>query len=161
MPSKSYKFFDNYVLRIPWASGGVSKSVEKDIVWDEHKTQVVSATLKGKIFASGGTQARMSFNGSELIFCDATLGDRTVQDTVDIAGLIINGSNECLIEIWKNPFLPLEKIGRFSAEVIVEYEGESPEMKPTWEKYVMPAVAVASLGVGVVGLAVSLKKEGK
>jgi len=161
LPYKSYRFFDSYELRVSWTSNGASKSVKKDIVWDEDKTRVVSAKLRGKIYASGGTNARLSFNDNEVIFCSAPIVDNTVEDTVDITGMLVNGSNTCLAEVWKIFYYPFDKIGRFTAEVIVEYEGESPRMEPPWMKYAMPAVAVASLGVGVAGLAVSLKKEGK
>ena len=155
---KSYEFFDNYLLRIGVLSGGSAKSVKKDVAWDERKTKIKSAKLRGKIFSSGGTQARISLNSNELIFCDATWGDRTVEDTVDVTGMLINGSNECLIEVWKVIFIPIEKIGRFSAELIVEYEGETPAFRPWWEKYALPV----AVGTGSVVLAgVALSRRGK
>ena len=161
MPYKSYRFFDSYELRVSWISNGASKSAKKDVVWDEKRTKVISAKLRGRIYASGGTNARLSFNDSEVIFCGAPVVDSTVEDTVDVTGILINGSNICLAEVWKIFYYPFDKIGRFTAELIVEYEGESPEMKAPWEKYLMPALGVASLGVSVAGLAVSLKKEKK
>ena len=106
MPYKSYRFFDSYELRVSWTSNGASKSITKDIVWDEDKTKVVSAKLRGRIYASGGTNARLSFNGNEVIFCGAPIVDNTVEDTVDITGILINGSNACLAEVWKIFYYP-------------------------------------------------------
>lgn len=158
MPIKSYAFFDNYRLRVPIWSGGASADVKQDVTWEEDKTIINSATLRMKIFASGGTQGRISLNGRELAFCDATFADAKIAPELDIKGILINGNNVVLIELWKNPYLPLEKIGDFSAELILNYTGVDPKVKPWWQKYLIPtAIGVSCLIVGV-GIAFLVKK---
>jgi len=142
MPSKSYNFFDRYRLGIGWTGSSASKSIKKDIKWDEKSTVVKSVKLRGRIWAQFQTQARISLNGVELLFADAGWGDNIVEATVDASGSIINGTNECLIELWKIIYTPVEKSGEFSAELIIEYEGSPPEEKPWFEKYLTPIIVI-------------------
>lgn len=153
-----YKFFEDYRLFIPWYAGSVSKAVSKDIIWDEEKTNILSARLHGKIWAQMGTQGLIKFNGSDILFADATLMDTAVEDTVDVIGLLRNGTNKVEILLWK-PLPGLDKSGVFTAELTIEFEGEVPSIEPPWKKYIMPGLAAASVIFSAVGVGLALRRR--
>ena len=130
-------------------TGGVDKRVSKDIVWDASKTTILSARLHGKIWAQLGTKGLIKLNGADMLFADATLADVTVEDTVDVIGTLRNGTNTVEISLWKSIYVPLDKIGTFTAEIIIEYEGASPEEKPWYYKYIVPAAIGTASAVAV------------
>lgn len=102
--------------------------------------------------------SRISLNGVEMLFADAYWGDITVEETVNASGAIINGINECLIEVWKDPYQPFEKSAEFTAEIILEYEGSVPEEKPWWQFLLLP-IGVGLASALMVGSAVALTRR--
>lgn len=125
----SYPFYDQYRLTLPTMTNDDSKNVRKVISWDPQETTILSAQLHGLIFAAGGTEGLMKFNGQEMVWCNAVLGDATAEDTLDVLGVLVNGSNSVQISLKKVPIMPVEKIGDFTADLILSYDGVAPNVR--------------------------------
>ena len=157
MPTKTYPVYDNYQLYCPWLSGSAADSRKFDFTWDEKKTRILSAKLYGKISTPVGSNAYLKFNDNVLMYALGTYENVTIEDTKDIIGLLRNGSNTVWIEIRK--WLLIDRIATFTATIIIEYEGEAPEEKAWWEKYIMPAMAGISVILSAVGVSLALRRS--
>jgi len=140
LETRTFPFWENYTLYIPWYSlpGTVAKKTRYSrITWDPNVTSIRSARLHGRIWAGAGSTGQIYFNDELTHWCDARFADASIDAEVDVTGLLRNGENGVSIELTK--FAGLDKAGIFSAELIIEYEGQPPgvtppeERRPWWE----------------------------
>jgi len=157
LPTKSYRFYKSEsIVLAAFGYGEAHKSKTLAVEWDKDTT-ITNAKLYGKIHAAGGTEGTIIFNGTPVVYCNALLGEATVEDYVDVTSYLVNGDNTVYITLGR-PVIGTEKVGYFWATLIITYEGEEPEVKPSWEKYLMPALAVASVVIGMIGIIISLRR---
>ena len=157
LPTKTYPVYDNYQLYCAWLLGSAADSRKFDFTWDEKKTRILSAKLYGKIATPVGSNAYLKFNDNMLMYALGTYENVTIEDTKDIIGILRNGANTVWIEIRK--WLPIARSATFTATIIIEYEGEAPEEKAWWEKYIMPALAIMSVMFGAIGIGQGLRRD--
>jgi len=138
LTTKRYEFLDEHQLFLSWwFQGSASRRVSKGVSWDPNNTTILSAKLNCSIWNQYQTHAKISFNGEQALYTDATWGDRTASAEVDVSGPLVRGKNDVLIELWRTPGSLGDKTGVFSAYLLVEYEGIEPgETTSWWDKIV-------------------------
>ena len=143
----NYPYFEDYQLFIPWYAlpgAGATQTRSRTITWGAD-TQLVSAKIRMKIWVQWQCTAGIHFNGEQLLFADATLGDALVENTVDVSALLINGKNEVSVHLTKN-YPGLDKSGVYSADLILEFTGTPPDITPPVEP--MDPIIIAGIVVG-------------
>jgi len=151
--SESYTCFDNYLLRIPWYSGNNFASASKIVRWDTAKTKITNAKLRCRAEAEDANRGvRVKFNGNEIVYAADFWTPVKIDETKDVSGMLINGSNEIFIETWKVAPMWSEYGARFWVTLIIEYEGTTPEEEPWWIPIVIGGIVVGGTVLGVAWL---------
>ena len=163
MPVKLYPLWDNKELRVPefWSRNGMS--VTKSITWDEGTTNILGARLDitvdpGRI----DTRAWIEHNGVETPLWYWEWEHNPKSDSFDIIGSLKNGSNLFKFVGAKDILTyPLLAVFVVTASVVIEYEGDEPEVGEDWAKMLQEAVYGVAIGGGTYIVASSLlvKKE--
>lgn len=163
MPSKTYKIFENREVKIPWNWAKNSISIAKNITWNEKSTTITSAKLRFSADPNSGyVKASVEHNYSEVGRFTWGIGDSTSKsDEFDVVGVLINGSNYFKAVVAKE-FANLATIKFIvSITVVITYEGDEPEIKADWQKY----LEYAAIGIGataaVITVGGALKEEKK
>lgn len=152
----TYPYWQDHWLELFWysPSGTVAKKTRyRSVTWDPANTSILSAKLHGRIFADAGTTGQIYFNGELTHWCDSRSMGNTIDTEVDVIGLLRNGQNGVTIELTK--FLGVvPQVGQFSAELVLEFSGEEPDVPPPQEEDWWRIPLYMGLGIG--GLAVVL-----
>ena len=161
MATKTYKIFENREVKLPWNWSKNSISVSKSITWDEKNTTITSAKLRFTIDPNAGyVKAWVEHNYSEIGRFIWALGDSTPRsEEFDIVGVLINGSNYFKVVVAKE-FGNLATV-KFvvSVTVVITYEGDEPDIKPDWQKYLEYAAIGAGTVAAVITIGGALKEE--
>lgn len=158
--TKSYPIYDRFRLDVLWYGTIASNERTVEIAWDDRVTKVISAKVHGKIFTPYNSKSVIRLNDEDLILADGTFGDVTAEATVDVTGTLINGKNRFEAITWKIVLLPVGITSWFWTDLIVEYEGESPEVVPWWKQYALPIAVGVSVPLAIIG-AVRLARRKK
>jgi len=153
--SKSYYAFKNYELKIGWSplETQVSASRKVDIKWDEDSTTILDAKLFVEAEPDGGSAGLKLHMNSENVF--ETIWqpweDNKRGDTVNVMGLLVNGSNKFDVTIWKHPLpYPFERKVVVTAYVAITYEGKEPSVTPIdWKYYLAGGLALGGIAGAV------------
>lgn len=153
MATKSFKIWTDKILKIPWHGGSTDDAVKKEVSWDAEKTVIDGAELRLSARASGNTQIYIYMNGNEIVNIRwAPVDDMQVKGAVeDVSGVLINGGNNFEVRFDKLTLWPFDVSITFTLELIITFSGEEPDVKPWYEKYVIPmSIALGSTMVGAV-----------
>jgi len=154
LPTKSYKIFENKKIHVPplWSKNGAS--VTKAITWDEGSTTITSARLRFTVDPNvGHVKAWVELNYAEIGRFTWILGDHSPKsEEFDIIGNLVNGSNFCKIVGAKEFGNISDIIFYMSVDVILTYEGDDPDIKPDWQKY----LEYTAIGVGTTAAIITI-----
>jgi hypothetical protein len=162
--TKSYPLWVNKKLSIPWWSGAVASDFREIVFsWDPSETKIASAKLIIVAQASARTNLRLSINNNEAAYLRWEITEDQAQKTAesDVTQLLANGINLFTVEYWKDLMVPFDVTATFTATLIIEYEGSSPEERErTWlEKYWMYiAAGVAVVVLGGLSIAYAMRR---
>jgi len=163
LPVKTYRIWIDKELSIPWYAGSTNDNRKIRIVWDEKRTEILSARLEIIARGNGRTNLKIRVNDNVVSHFHWEIWEdmATKSDDVDIVSLLANGDNLFIADFYKDFLHPFDVRCVFSVILKVEYEGESPEERPWWERWLMPGLTAASVALGGVGVVLALKKEKK
>jgi len=159
LPTKSYPLWVDAQLKIPelWSKNGMT--IKKTISWDQETTNILSARLDIDMNPDiGYVKAWVEHNVVEIQRWWWVIGDESAkQDSADITGTLYNGSNTFKFVGAKEFANPAKVVFIVTASVIIEYEGEEPEIGEDWIKLIQEVASGVAIGGGAYIVSSSLR----
>jgi hypothetical protein len=157
--TKTYNVWLNKTLGpIPWWGWWpVSDSKHVPVTWDPDKTKITSAKLMVDATATRASILDIKVNGTPAVSLswDVLEEGARKEATGDVSSSLLNGDNLFFATLSKMVGSVWESSATFTATLVVEFEGEPPDVreKPDWQVWLeqnWPYVALAG-GVVVLG----------
>ena len=139
MPVKEYPVLVDYSIDLQFYETSKDVKRYKIISWDERRTVINKIEAYFRVKPSGAySYATLYINDQEVVGFWWEFGAPAdpKEETVDITGLTINGTNRIRVEVGKGFLSAMPMSFTVSVSIFVDYAGIPPEMKTSyWDEF--------------------------
>jgi len=155
LTTESRRIHDSTKIAIPWHTNCGDNTRRVPFTWNPDRTVLKSVKLRARVHSNlGSVFFKYLLNDQEILgfHWAAWEGGQWREGEADVAAYLVNGDNYFKALACKDFWYPLTPEVTVVGDLVIEFEGEPPEVKPPTEPgpwYEIPLY----IGLGVAGVA--------
>jgi len=138
-------------VELAWNDGSREDTASREVAWDPRRTSVTGFDVEIAVRANGRTNVDLYLNAALLQHFHWEIWEDLAPKRWrgDALGSLQNGTNIFKIVFYKDILHPVGVTATYTVTSTLTYEGSPPTVQPEWEKYLIPAIAITSLGAAI------------